>query len=238
MNATELMCCDFCGELLRRELLEIYDRGFLLDCCCEEQERESTAALAEASRQERSQWWWEQSGEYCRDIIGGATLCYGLRLGSVPQKEAKQFVRDHHSHCPPPAGWRWGHAVFNGEELVGVAMVGRPVARRLDASKIVEVNRVCVSSWPEELAWNACSMLYGAAAREAKRRSFRRIITYTLESEAATALKAVGWERELTTAGGSWDRAGRRRQDKSPTCRKVRWGKELEPVGHPCPSDP
>lgn len=233
--------CPFCGERERRELLEVWpdDRGFLLDCCCEEQEQETYDALGAASRRERRAWLAEAAGIYCRDLIGGTTLDFGLRLGEVPQNVAKQFVRDHHSHCPPPAGWRWGHAAFNGDELIGVAMIGRPVARRLDASRIVEVNRVCVECHPAELGWNACSMLYGAAAKEASRRGFERIITYTMEHEEATALRAVGWEQEATTAGGSWSRRGRKRQDRSPTCRKIRWGRQLRGTcGRPCPTVP
>jgi len=227
--------CLYCGEELRLGLLEIYERGFLLDSCCEETQEEQLHALELASRQDRREWLRLEAGLDCRDLLDGTTMDFGLRLGAVPQKVAKEFVRDHHSHCPPPAGWRWGHAVFNGEELIGVAMVGRPVARMLDATKVVEVNRVCVEAWPHELVWNACSMLYGAAAREAKARGFERIITYTLEEEEATALRAVGWDREATTAGGSWNRRGRSREDRSPTCRKVRWGRVLESCGRPCP---
>jgi hypothetical protein len=38
------------------------------------------------------------------------------------------------------------------------------------------------------LCWNACSVLYGAAAREAKRRSFQKIITYVFASDVDTSL--------------------------------------------------
>lgn len=159
---------------------------------------------------------------------GQFVLDYGLRLGEVTLAEAKAFVREHHRHNRPPCSWRWGHGAFNGSDLVGVAMVGRPVARLLDHTRIVEVNRLCVDhSIPSGLVWNACSLLYGAAAREARRRGFERIITYTLERELGTALKAVGWEAAALTRGGSWDRPSRRRRDTAPTCRKVQWEREL-----------
>jgi hypothetical protein len=219
--------CIFCGEEERIDVLEVEERGILLDCCCETMQDQFQWDLSQASRKDRQEWLRRVAGLGCRDILEGTTIDWGLRLDQVPQKVAKQFVRDHHSHCPPPAGWRWGHGVYNGDELLGVAMVGRPVARMIDHSQVVEVNRVCVSGWPHKLSWNACSMLYGAAAREASQRGFNRIITYTLENEPATALTAVGWAREQVTAGGSWNRAARKRKDKSPICRKVRWGKQL-----------
>lgn len=116
----------------------------------------------------------------------------------------------------------------NGADLVAVAMVGRPVARMIDGAKVVEVTRLCVNpQLDQELAWNACSMLYAEAAREAKRRGFEKIITYTLESESGHALKASGWAIEAKTRGGSWSRPSRARQDVGPTCPKVRWAKVL-----------
>ena len=113
----------------------------------------------------------------------------------------------------------------NGDELIGVAMVGRPVARMIDATTTVEVNRVAVVD--NKLGEHACSMLYGAAAREAKKRGFARIITYTLETEPGASLRGAGWTIEAKTRGGSWNRAARSREDVGPTCKKLRWAKQL-----------
>lgn len=70
-------------------------------------------------------------------------------------------------------------------------------------------------------------MLYAEAAREAKRRGYSRIITYILETEDGTTLKAVGWNKETKTRGGSWNTPSRARVDKAPTCRKWRYSKQL-----------
>jgi hypothetical protein len=78
-------------------------------------------------------------------------------------------------------------------------------------------------------------MLYAAVAREARRRGFQHIISYTadsdeaatLASELGTSLKAAGWVPEHPTRGGSWNRPSRPRRDAAPTCPKVRWGRSL-----------
>lgn len=145
-----------------------------------------------------------------------------LRVDTCPLKVAKAFVSEHHRHHKPPLNHRYSLAAYKDAELVGVAIVGRPVARAYDPTEIVEVTRVCTDG-----TRNACSKLYGAAAREAKRRGFKKIITYTLETEPGTSLRAVGWEREAKTKGGTWYCPSRPRTDKHPTCKKWRWGKEL-----------
>ena len=221
------MICKFCGEVDRCEVLEVCEDSILLDCCCEVSERWARFELLNLPRRDRSRWVTSATGIPCRDLLDGHRIDHGLILGEIPFSTACDFIQHHHSHCPPPRGWRWGHAVFNGEELVGVATVGRPVARMIDSTTTVEVNRLCVSASFDRLAWNACSMLYGAAARRAQREGFRKIITYTLETEPAVALRAVGWSQEALTRGGSWSRRQRARSSKSPICKKIRWGKIL-----------
>jgi len=52
---------------------------------------------------------------------------------------------------------------------------------------------------------------------------FRRVVTYTLESEPGTSLRATGWVPAKLTKGGSWNTPSRPREDNAPTCRKIRW---------------
>ena len=225
------MTCRYCGEEARLEVMEIWDRDFTVDACCE------GAYESWSWRKEdwtRDQWraFFADAGFPCRgvpaDLGRHLVVDWGLHLVAVTCAEAKAFVREHHRHNRPPVSWRWGHGIANGQELVGVAMVGRPVARAIDHQTAVEVNRLCVKEMdPPELKWNACSQLYGAAAREAKRRGFQKILTYTLETEAGTALRAVGWKPVAKTKGGSWNTPARPRATKAPTCRKVRWEREL-----------
>lgn len=250
--------CYWCGAPLKPlDFVEIWpsERAFQLESCCEGRHEELLDELQEALRMpapERRRYLQplrdllQAYGVPCRQVYGSWTwgavrIDFGLELGQVPQAEAKAFIRQHHRHNAPPAGWRWGSAVRNGQDVVAVGWVGRPVARKIPPGYAVEVNRVCVDPGLDpELVWNACSMLYGQAAREAKRRGYARIVTYTLESEDATTLRAAGWVQldsklepvELGSSaavvkGRTWDRAKRHREDKAPTCNKIRWGRVL-----------
>jgi len=104
--------------------------------------------------------------------------------------------------------------------LAGVVIAGRPVSRRQDDGYTLEITRLCTDGTE-----NACSFLYGAAVRAARAMGYRRVITYTLETENGTSLKAAGFTFDGITAGGSWDSPSRRRTDKSPTAPKKRWVK-------------
>lgn len=225
--------CPFCGGPEWIDLFELWieDRAFQFTSCCAGSWEAWAEDMAHWTRQDWKTFFEQTAGLKVRQVVGHCgqlTLDYGLEIRPVSQKTARAFVETHHRHHKAPAGWRWGHGLYNGGELVGIAWVGRPVARRLDPAQVVEVNRLCVrSDLAPGLVWNGCSQLYGAAAREAKRRGFRLILTYTLETEAGTTLKAAGWDRAALTKGGSWSRPSRTRVDQAPTCRKVRWERRL-----------
>lgn len=106
--------------------------------------------------------------------------------------------------------------------LVGAAIIGRPVARMVDPSKVVEVTRLCTDGTK-----NACSFLYGASARAAKALGYERIQTYILDSESGTSLKASGWTFSHMTKGRSWSTESRPREDKHPTVDKALWYRDL-----------
>lgn len=147
-----------------------------------------------------------------------------MELVPMTVKAAKAFVKEFHRTHKQPQSAMWAVGVEDFGELVGVAIVGRPSARMLAKDRFTtEVTRVCTRE-----TRNACSILYGACARAAKALGYRRIVTYILESEPGTSLKASGWERSaIVSRGGSWDRPGRHRIDKHPTEPKVRWERAL-----------
>lgn len=136
-------------------------------------------------------------------------------------EEANAFVREHHRHHAPVVGHKFSLAVMDAEEVLrGVAIVGRPVARMLDDGWTLEVNRVATDGTK-----NACSCLYGACRRAAFALGYKRLITYVLEEEPGTSLKAAGWRCLGTAGGGSWHTptSGRPRVDKHPLQTKIRW---------------
>jgi len=225
-------CCPFCESRAPVELFEVWGREFLLDTCCEAmQQAVSEMGVAEiaAVATPLMHGFGIPARRLVTDDTGSQQLIdFGLSLTNIDFATAASFVGRHHAHHRPSVGWKWGHGVRNGEDLVGVCVVGRPVARMIDAATTVEVTRLCVRrDLPRALCLNACSMLYGAAARAARQRGFHRIITYTLTEEPGTSLRAAGWDKEAQTRGGSWWRPSRRRHDHAPTGRKWRWSRTL-----------
>ena len=141
-----------------------------------------------------------------------------LSLQPITYKEACRFIKDTHRHHLPPQGWKFGIAVNDGEKVVGVITVGRPVARMLDDGWTLEVTR-CATDGTR----NAPSMLYGAAKRAAFALGYKRIITYTLQSEPGTSLVAANWKCLGAAGGGTWNRENRPRVDTHPIEQKTLW---------------
>ena len=133
--------------------------------------------------------------------------------------EANAFVAEHHRHHKPVPGAKFCLGVAESDTVVGVAIIGRPVARMLDDGWTLEVNRTCVLEGYK----NANSMLYGAAWRAAKALGYRRLITYTLPHEGGASLRGAGWKCVGEAGGGSWSRRLRPRVDTHPTQVKFRW---------------
>jgi hypothetical protein len=150
-----------------------------------------------------------------------------IKLYAIPieLKEANSYVDMFHRHHDPVYRdkFRIGCINENGT-LHGLIQCGRPVSRNLDDGRTIEVVRCCTDGTK-----NACSFLYSRMARIAKEMGYSKIITYILESEDGTSLKASGWHMEATTQGNrSWDCPSRRRNTTAPTCAKQRWAKWLE----------
>ncbi len=141
-----------------------------------------------------------------------------LELQPIDFKEATAFVREHHRHHNPSIGWKFGIGLNDGEKVVGVVMVGRPVARHFDDGWTLEVTRCCTDGTK-----NAASMLYGAAWRASKAMGYKRLITYTLGEEPGTSLVAAGWSLKRTMPGRSWSCPSRPRVDTHPLGQKTLW---------------
>jgi len=142
-----------------------------------------------------------------------------LALAPIAFDMAAAFVQAHHRHHTPPVGHKFSIAAMAGGDLVGVVIIGRPVSRHRDDGVTLEVTRLCVADgFP-----NACSFLYGAAARATFALGYRRIGTYTLKREPGTSLVAAGWTLIGETPGNSWSVPSRPREDKHPIEPKLIW---------------
>lgn len=151
----------------------------------------------------------------------------GSRLRVIPCNldEANAFVTEYHRHHGRVVGHKFSLAVVDDSNAIrGVAIVGRPVSRRLDDGLTLEVTRVATDG-----CRNACSALYGACRRAAFALGYMRLVTYTLASENGVSLVAAGWRVIAASAGGTWRRSTRPRVDKHPLQRKLRW--QVEAVG-------
>lgn len=138
--------------------------------------------------------------------------------------DAKEFVRKHHRHSVPPVSALFAVAAtylagpLNGY-VVGVAIVGRPVSRELQDGWTAEVTRVAVLPGLR----NVCSLLYGAAWRACRALGYRKLVTYTLDSEPGSSLRGAGWKVVAKVKAESWSRTARPRVDHAPAQRKLRW---------------
>jgi hypothetical protein len=114
-----------------------------------------------------------------------------LTIVPISQRTAKAFITERHRHHAPSRGAKFCIGVANDKgELVGVAMVGRPVARAFDDGLTAEVNRTCTDGTA-----NANSALLGAAWRISAAMGYRRLVTYTQAGESGASLTAAGWQR-------------------------------------------
>ena len=147
--------------------------------------------------------------------------------------EANQFIEKHHRHHHRVQRDKFRVGCEVDGKLVGVATVGQLVARMLCYGFTLEVTRLCTDGTKD-----VCSFLYSRCARIAKEMGYRKIITYILDTEDGTSLKASGWRCETKSAGGgSWNVPSRPRElvvttlfgeeQKYPIGKKQRWAKEL-----------
>src|ERR1043165_10062987 len=103
-----------------------------------------------------------------------------LHVVPITLRAAKAYVSGHHRHLRAPTGAKLAIGIADGaSRLRGVAVLGRPVARRLDTGAVLEVTRVATDGCA-----NACSALYGAARRIARVLGYQTLVTYTLAPDS------------------------------------------------------
>ena len=161
-----------------------------------------------------------------------------LVVRPIELRDANAFVARLHRHHKPDVGHRFSISAWLGDELCGVAIVGRPKAGSYEKLKVLEVTRLCTDG-----TRNTCSILYAAAARAGKAMGYERIQTYTLAREDGASLRASGWVDEGECGGGQWHNTNYNKgvlpglslnDDQQPTEKKRRWSKALSaraPVG-------
>jgi len=146
-----------------------------------------------------------------------------LTARAISLEQANEYVTQFHRHHDAVYRDKFRIAAYCDGRMCGVVQVGRPVARLLDDGQTVEVTRLCTDGTKD-----ACSFLYARAAQASKALGFTKIITYILDIESGTSLKASGWVKECDTKGHTWNHPSRPRATTAPTCDKQRWAKVLK----------
>lgn len=140
-----------------------------------------------------------------------------MELRPITLKQANKVVARFHRHLDPPQGALWALSAWKDGQLVGVALVGNPIARLAMDGWTAEVVRVATDG-----TRNACSFLYSRAKRAAEAMGYQRVITKTLPEEGGASLRAVQAKAYGESKAQQWDRVNRRRKV-HPMSPKLRW---------------
>lgn len=154
-----------------------------------------------------------------------------LKVLPAELRDANEWIQLLHRHHPAVQGHRFSLMAKRYSKemspiaIVGVCVVGRPVSRRFDPSKVLEVTRLATNGYP-----NACTLLYSAAARVGREMGYASIQTYILQSESGLSLVAAGWDLvDDSCGGGDWSNGGKRERgaDSALQGKKKRYAKTL-----------
>jgi hypothetical protein len=147
-----------------------------------------------------------------------------LDLRPVTLRRANAHVAEFHRHNKPVRGHLFSVAVHSEGELVGVAILGRPVSRVMDDGQTAEVLRCCVAPGAPK---NVPSMLYAALWRAWRAVGGRKALTYTLQSEGGASLRAAGWKPAAVLPprdAAGWTNRGKGREAQDVVAEpKIRW---------------
>jgi hypothetical protein len=149
-----------------------------------------------------------------------------ITIVPISLAEAQSFVAAFHRHNKPPVGHKFSVGASDGERLVGVAIVGRPVARMMQDGLTLEVLRLCVNDGAPK---GSCSALYQTCWRAAKALGYRKLITYTLQTESGASLRGAGWKivAELpANRADQWQNRPGREWQATVGQAKIRWEAE------------
>lgn len=113
-----------------------------------------------------------------------------LHAVPVDLAEANAFVGNFHRHNKPVVMHKFSVGVSDGAELWGVAIAGQPVARLMVDGHTLEATRCCVRDGAPK---GCASFLYASLWRAARALGYRRLITYTLQTESGASMRGAGW---------------------------------------------
>ena len=151
-------------------------------------------------------------------------MAKNLKCIPLTLKEANAFVIEHHRHSKQCRGHRFSLGAVYKDELVGAAIIGRAINRYLDNRFTAEILR---NSVLEKAPKGTFIFLYSRAMKVWQSQGGKKILTYTLETEPGSSLKAVNFNAAAKTGffKGGWQNRSNRRE--YTPIRKIRWEKFL-----------
>jgi len=147
-----------------------------------------------------------------------------LEIRPISITDANDYVAQFHRHnrAVQQMQSKFCVAAYKEDKLVGVGIAGRPVARMMDDGKTLEILRVCTDG-----TFNANSFIYTRLKRIGQLLGYMRIITYTLDTENQSSLKAINAKGPTIIKGhkDGWSSKKRERLKDIPvaTQQKLRW---------------
>lgn len=162
--------------------------------------------------------------------VDGESSCLITHMTAVPISlaEAREYIKAHHRHCGPPKFHKFSVClkVEGEEEPVGVAIASTPSSRYQMNGKTLEIKHCCGDSRYADV----CSSLLGRVIRIGREMGYTRYITYTLENESGSSLRAAGFQKDgiVQTSTKGWDTPSRPRDvSEYPDGKKIRWQKTV-----------
>ena len=147
-----------------------------------------------------------------------------MKVIPLSLNKANIFVNQYHRHNKKTSrnGGKFAIGAYDDDlGLIGVAIVGNPIARNMMDGFTAEVLRTCVRP---DAPKNTNSFLYGACRRVWQTMGGLKIITYTLQTESGSSLRGAGWDPVAEVKPGKWSRVGRRRFEQPIYSEsKIRW---------------
>lgn len=154
-----------------------------------------------------------------------------MRIVPLTLREANDLVERWHRHSARTSndGGKFAIGLKHGDTLVGVAIVGRPVARLLQVPGAAEVLRLCTSP---DAPRGAASKLYARCRRIWQQMGGTTLHTYTLKRESGASLRGAGvMEPAAEVRPRQWDRPKRARTERDIYDEpKLRWTEHLVEV--------
>jgi hypothetical protein len=147
-----------------------------------------------------------------------------MRIVPLKLREANDFVEQWHRHSARTSndGGKFAIGLDHEGSLVGVAIVGRPIARLLQVEGAAELLRLCTSP---DAPKGSGSKLYARAKRIWQLMGGTKLLTYTLARESGSSMLGAGLGgKSMTAEIGQWSVPSRPRRHRDIADEpKLRW---------------